>query len=428
LHLNDRDRSYQWAQIEKKLFEMDDIGFVRPIDSKGIVFFLDHSPFLQTQKRIFYVSQKITPPQRGDLVRVTVQAEEEEISRDRLNNEDGTPSFNRDIIKYISKWDRVDPNTLYTQKKIIEPYELMDFFKAPFIGDETYVQKAATCAVLSFLAAPPFADTIGGINTAVICKSKFWTPFERVMNIIPKELTRPSSEYYYLISKTEREIHSTGNKEVSLSFHNPEHTPMHIPLVMNTDSDFLNKKYSSTSVKENEHLIPFVVSYLVDSILFKPDIPITHDKILTDCTYEIRNDIASAGYSPCNLDLGSILPKMSMAFSRLNSEMVVKSNYIKSSEELWLDMYYDAQKHYATPFHLEELFKLGDVERKLYVHLVDVFGIEHRTSETEFINSLKSIRMSKDQYDESIEILNRFGLVIRYPNNILKLLDTVKPK
>jgi len=428
MSLKDRSRSYQWAQIERKLNDLENIGFVRPIDPKGIVFYLDPSPFLPTQKRIYYISKQTTPPQRGDLVRVTVQSEEEEITRDRLNNIDGSPSFNRDVLKFISKWDKVDPNTLANKKKIIEPYELMDFFKAPFVGDEMYVQKASTCAVLSLLAAPPIADNVGGINTAVIGKPKFWKPFERIMNVIPIELKRSSSDYFYLISKTEKEVHLKGNKEVSLAFHNPERTPMHIPLVMNPDPDFSPKKYSPTRNKDNEYLVPFVVSYLLDSILFKPEIPLTQDKILTDCTYEISNDIASAGYAPCNLDLGSILPKMSMAFSRLNSEMEVESKSIKSVEDLWLDMYHDAKKHYSTPFYVEDLFKLSDTERRLYVHLVDVFGIEHLTAETEFINSLSSIRMSRDQYDESMEILNRFGLVIRYPKNIMKLLDTFKPK
>jgi hypothetical protein len=71
---------------------------------------------------------------------------------------------------------------------------------------------------------------------------------------------------------------------------------------------------------------------------------------------------------------------------------------------------------------------MSDDERRLYVHLVDVFGIDHLTPEQEFVDSLGAIRMSRDQYDISIEILNRFGLVLRYRNNIMKLLDTVEPK
>jgi hypothetical protein len=352
--------------------------------------------------------------------------EEEDIKREKLNNKDGTPSFYRDIFRFINKWEKLDPNTLATNRKIIEPSELMEFFRAPFIGDYEYIQKSSTCAALSFLSAPPIANDKGGINTAVLGKQKFWKPFERMMNIIPNEFKRISSDYYYLISKTDKEVRVTNNKEVNLIFHNPDHTPMHIPLIMNPDTA-LTTKYQQSRVKENEYLIPFVVSYLIDSLLFKPDIPLTHDKLLTDCTYEIRHDIASGGYSPCNLDLGSILPKMSMAFSRLNSEMEVKSNYIRSSEDLWLDMYYDAKKYYSTPFYVEDLFKMSDDERRLYVHLVNTFGIEHLTPEKEFINSLGAIRMSQDQYDQSIEILNRFGLVLRYKDNIMKLLDTIKP-
>jgi hypothetical protein len=428
LQLKERHRSYQWAQIERKLIDSDNIGFVRPIDPKGIVFYLDPSPFLLTQKNIFYICQETIPPKRGELVRVTVKSEEEEYERERWNYSDGSPSFHRNVFKFINSWIKVDPNLIATKRKIIEPIELMNYFTAPFIGDETYVEKASTCAVLSFLSASPVGQGIGGINTAVIGKLKFWKPFERMMNIIPTDFKRPSADYYYLFSKMEKEVHLTNNKEVNLTFHNPEHTPMHIPLVMNPDPDFSSKKIKPRDVKENEHLEPFIVSYLIDSLLFKPEISLTNDKILTDCTYEISQDIAGAGYSPCNLDLGSILPKLSTAFSRLNSEITVKSEYIKSSEELWLDMYYESKKYYSTPFHVEELFKMGDQDRRLYVHLINSFGIEHLIPEKEFITSLNSIRMTSDQYDHSIEILNRFGLIIRYPNNIIKILDAIKPK
>jgi hypothetical protein len=427
MSLFDRHQSYQWAQIERKLLDQDNIGFVRPIDSQGIVFCLDPSPFLHTQKRVFYIAQQSPPPQTGDLVRVSVLSEEEEIKREKLNNQDGSPSFHRDVYKFINTWEKVDPNLVATKRKIIEPYELMEFFRAPFIGDEDYVQRSSTCAALSFLSAPPIADDKGGINTAVLGKPKFWKPFERTMNIIPAEFKRKSSDYFYLVSKTEKEVQVADNKEVNLAFHNPERTPMHIPLTMNPDSDFLTK-YQSSHVKQNEHLVPFVVSYLIDSLLFKPSISLTDDKLLTDCTYEIKNDLASAGYSPCNLDIGAILPKMSMAFSRLNSEMIVKSNDIKTSKDLWLDSFYEAEKYYSTPFSVEDMFKMSDNERRLYMHLINVFGIEHLTPETEFIDSVSSIRMSLEQYEESIEILNRFGLVLRYPKNIMKLLDSIKPK
>ena len=429
MQLKERDRSYQWAQIERKLFDRDNIGFVRPIDPKGIVFYLDPSPFLPTQKNIFYICLETIPPKRGDLVQVTVKSEEEQLEREKWNYSDGSPGFRRNVFKFISNWAKVDPNTIATKRKILEPFELMDYFKAPFIGDETYVKQASTCAVLSYLSSSPIAQETGGINTAIIGKPRFWTSYARMMNgVTPGEFKRPSSDYYYLFSKTEKEVHLTDNKEINLTFQNPEYTPMHIPLVMNPDPEFTSKKNKPLAVKDNEHLEPFVMSYLIDSILFKPEIPLTDDKILTDSTYAINHDIASAGYSPCNLDLGSILPKLSTAFSRLNSETVVKSDYIKTSEELWLDMYYESKKYYSTPFHVEELFRMSDHDRRLYVHLVDSFGIEQLTPESEFIASLKSIRMNQDQYDQSMEILNRFGLLIRYPNNIIKILDTVKTK
>ncbi len=408
--LSQRMYGYSFSEIEKEiLFRNKDLGFVRPANTEGTVFYLDPSPFLKTPKREVYVAL-CPPPQKGALIRVFVSETREEIIRDHAG-------YFRLNVHCITSFEPVDPATLIRHQSLLHPDEVTGFFSLPYTGEEEIVNEIAMCSALYTISSPPLPDQKGGINAAVLGRSKPWAGFKRSMDIIPSELKRESSDYFYRLSIQEEDYVNLKSREISLAFLNPERVPMHIPLVLDVEIKNLSKYKETLQVQK-----PLVTAFMLDALLMQPVLPDNLQGPMIDTMYELVSDVKGSGSIPYTQDFNSLIPRLGASFARYNARFNVRSDDIKKGVDLWSDMFYRAKKIVSTQHPVAQLYRLSDAARRLYVDLNDVYGIENPIMVAEIPAHIPRAK-NPYGYEEALDDLNRQGLVIRLNHSTIKLLD-----
>lgn len=408
--LNQRMYGYSFSEIEKEiLFRQKDLGFVRPVNTEGTIFYLDPSPFLRTPKREVYIAL-CTPPPKGALIRVFVSETREEIFKDLAG-------YFRLLIHCITSFEQVDPKTLIRHRSLLSPDEITDFFKMPYIGEEEIVDEIAMCSALYTISSPPLPDQKGGINAAVLGKTKPWHGFKRSMDIIPAELKRESSDYFYRLSIQEEDYSNLPGQEINLAYLNPEHVPMHIPLVLDVGIKNLSKYKETLQVQK-----PLVTAFMLDALLLQPVIPDALQRTMVDTMYELVSDVKGSGNVPYTQDFNTLIPRLGASFARYNSRFNVSKDDIKKGVNLWSDMFYRAKKIVSTQHPVARLYRLNDAARRLYVDLNDLYGIENPIPVAEIPTTIQTAK-TPEVYEEALEDLNRQGLIIRMNRSTIKLLD-----
>ena len=408
--LSQRMYGYSFSEIEKEiLFRNKDLGYVRPVNTGGTVFYLDPSPFLKNPKREVYVAL-CPPPQKGALIKVSVSETKEEIVRDHVG-------YHRLLIHCITSFEPVDPATLIRHHSLLHPDEVTGFFSLPYTGEEEIVNEIAMCSALYTISSPPLPDQKGGISAAVLGKTKPWAGFKRSMEIIPAEMKRESSDFFYRLSIQEENYTNLASREINLAFLNPERVPMHIPLVLDTEIRSLSKYKETLQVEK-----PLVTAFMLDALLLQPVIPDSLQHTLVDTMYELVSDVKGSGNVPYTQDFGSLIPRLGASFARYNSRFNVSSDDIRKGVNLWSDMFYRAKKIISTQHPVSQLYRLSDAARRLYVDLNDVYGIENPIMVVEIPAHIAGAK-NPGVYEEAMEDLNRQGLIIRLNHSTIKLLD-----
>jgi len=408
--LSQRMYGYSFSEIEKEiLFHNRDLGFVRPANTEGTVFYLDPSPFLKTPKREVYVAL-CPPPQKGALVRVVVSETREEILKDRTG-------YYRLLIHSVTSFDPVDPATLIRHNPLLHPDEVTGFFSLPFIGEEEIVDGIAMCSALYAISSPPLPEQRGGINAAVLGRSRQWAGFRRSMDIIPAELRRESSDFFYRLSLREEDYSNLPSREISLAFLNPERVPMHIPLVLDVEMKNLSRYKETHEVQK-----PLVTAFMLDALLMQPVVPDNLQGSMIDTMYELVSDVKGSGSIPYTQDFNALIPRLGASFARYNARFTVKSDDIRKGVDLWSDMFYRAKKIVSTQHPVSQLYRLSDAARRLYVDLNDLYGIENPIMVAEIPVHISGGK-NPYHYEEALDDLNRQGLIIRLNHSTIKLLD-----
>jgi hypothetical protein len=401
---------YSLSEIEKEiLFRQKHLGFVRPANTEGTVFYLDPSPFLKTQKREVYIA--LCPPvEKNALVRVSVSDTREEILKD-------TSGYFRLLIHQVSSFERIDPTSLARSRPLLDPVEVTDFFRLPYIGEEEIVDEIAMCSAIYAVSSPPLPDQKGGINAAVLGRSKPWGGFKRNMDIIPSDLKRESSDFFYRLSLQEEEYADIRSREVSLAFLNPEHVPMHIPLVLDVEMKKLSNYRETHEVQK-----PLVTAFMLDALMIHPVVPDRLQGSMVNAMYDLVSDVKGSGSVPYAQDFSSLTSRLGASFARYNVRFNVQSNDIEKGISLWSDMFYRAKKMVSTQHPVTQLYRLSDEARRLYIDLNDVYGIENPIMVSEIPAHVSSVKNLHD-YEYALDDLNRQGLLIRLNHRTIKLLD-----
>ena len=407
--LGDRGYGYELSEIEKEfIFNRADAGFVRYNTVNGHSFYLDPSPYLRTPKDEIFVAENCQPPRNQEFVEVSVYNVEDVIQKAK----GGYSKFHK---KYITSWKSIDANKIVRRRRLFGPEDITNFFKSPYLGNKDIIEEICLCSALYAVSSPPISNEIGGINAAVMGKKRPWSGFKTIMGVIPKEFQQSSSRNFYKISDKEIVINPKRSLEVNLAYLNPESIPMHIPLALEVEAKTVSN-YKENIKAES----PMVRAYILDSLIIQPAIPNNLESCLTDSIYSLRNDFKGAGWVPYKQDLGSVVPKISLSFARLHSELKMTKKDIEEAVDLWSKMFYLAKQAVSTPLPVAKLYKLGDNERKLYIELTDIFGADVSIPEPE---AIKNTSLSKLDYDEAIKNLNIYGLIIKMPNKHIKVLE-----
>jgi hypothetical protein len=402
--LKDRPYGYQQAEIEKiLLYERSDIGFVRPASKDPRIFYLDPSPFLRTNKEEIYIALSCPPPTKGDLVEVTVADIEEEILSENI----GTNLFRTFYKKTISNWKSIDPNSLAKGSKLLKPDDVLGYFKIPYLGGSRDLQGVALCSALSWLACPPLMSGVGGMNTAVFGKAPSWKANVRRLN----------SPYYYKISSDDDSFTTPGSIEVNFVCHHPKVTVIHTPITIGCET-----KYTSWYQNELESTAPLMTSFLIDSLLFRPVLSPNIENKIVEKVYDLQR-LLSTKKVPCKIDIGTCLPRIALAMSRLYSRTETSADDIDNAFNLFEDMVDQTNALFNTKYSRPGWFKRESTDRNLYIFIAKEFGTDRWIPEIEIIARLGDIPMTSEQYTDSFNRLNYEGMIIRDGKKEIRLLE-----
>lgn len=407
MNLRKRELGHELSGIEYKfIFEKDNVGYVRFIDKEKETFCLDPSPFLDTRKQEIYVLKNCSPPKNGAPIEVRVSETDKKVIE--VN---GYVSY---FVKYVHTWKRVDINSL-SHRKVMHSDEFINFFSSPFSGEEEYIERLGHCLSLYAVSSPPISNyEKGGMNSAFLGKDRKWLAFKKVMNIIPSEFKQPASKYFYKFLDKEEIINPSNSSEVSLAYHNPPSMPVQIPIVM---EDIDSKPVSNYS--ENfKYELPIAKAYILDSLLYEPEVPNILDRYITDCTYKLKDELMKCGSIPYTQHLGSAIPKLGLSFARLNFKQKTSKDNITEGVNLWYDMFKTAKKMSSMQLSPKELYKLTENARKLYITLNDVFGIDVKIHKKDI-----NINLSEWDMEQALQELNLKGALFSPRNECYVLLD-----
>ncbi|MCA9704206.1 MAG: hypothetical protein KC400_10260, partial [Methanolinea sp.] len=125
---------------------------------------------------------------------------------------------------------------------------------------------------------------------------------------------------------------------------------------------------------------------------------------------------------PYKQDFSSLVPRLSRSFARYHAHLKLSKKDVSEAVDLWSDMYYRARKVVSTQYEVSRLYRLDDNSRKLYLDLVDSFGLEIPIPLQEVRTHVTSFRNQWD-FEEALDTLNRYGLLTKPGHDSIKILD-----
>lgn len=121
-----------------------------------------------------------------------------------------------------------------------------------------------------------------------------------------------------------------GCSEVSLSYYNVTESPFDIPLPFNVEFK------SKASYAENQGIIfPFARGFLLDTLLFQPDIANEDVKTFENIMYDSTQEFSRLYNVMPNVRRGASVVRLATSYARLNFEAVASRNAMKKSTDAW---------------------------------------------------------------------------------------------
>lgn len=408
MSLYQRSRGYEMSVVERELVFNDkysNVGFVKYDTKRGDYFYLHPSPFLKTfRKEIYHISD--SPPPECQF------AEAKIIDEKIVPLGNSGEAIN---VKEVSSWKPFNPTPLAQRRKLLDFEEIVEYFTHPLKGEETVVEEIASCAALFAFSSPPITDDMGGVKTAVYGKNYQWELFRKPLKFIPLEFLKPSSDYYYYISKTERDLSKTRG-EINLAILQPERLLSDIPIVFEGISARKFSRDYSESLKEETGII---TAYLLDTLLLKPTFSDKVEEMMRDAVYRLRDEYYSSGQRPYHQNIGDALPKLASAYARLRASPDIKREDVDHVVDLWFTMYRKTKNLPFYPATVSDLYSLSGDSRKVYVILQDVFGSDYWIPQNE---AIEATGMDEIELNIAIDTLVAKGYCRRKDGYIM-LLD-----
>jgi hypothetical protein len=368
MSLYNRETGALLSEVERELIFSDryaDTGYVSYLKKGGSYFELRPSPFLENKKTSIYCSGDAAPPPEKIFISAEVIAE------DKISSPSDSPVRS---IKTIGGWKPFDPTPLAEKRKIMDHEEILYYFSEIFRGEEELVNEIATCSILYSFSSPKQSDVYGGVSTAVLGRKHQWDNFKFPLRVIPAEMKRMDSYYYYYISEKEKKISRVKGGERSFAILKPEKSVSDLPVVLDeTEGADFRKDYRERLNESAEIITP----YILDSLLLKPKSTKKVQKEIAELVYELSEDYKKAGRVAYRQNLGDAIPRLSSAYARFRHNSKVIGDDAKTVFGLWLDMHHRATKYYRTPLKIAEIYELSGDARKLYIDLNEIYGADY---------------------------------------------------
>jgi len=410
--LSDRTIGSELSVVEKELLfneRYTNVGFVKYDSNNGEYFYLHPSPFLKTPKNeIYHISA--TPPPVNQFVELEIIDERKEIFDD----------FGEKwiTVKDVLNWKPFDPSPLAEKRKIMDYREIIEFFTYPYKGEVESVEEIAGCSSLFTFSAPPIDNSAGGINSAILGKDFQWRLFNKPLQAVPREFRKMNPDYYYYISKIEREI-TKVSREKNIAIYHPKKLVSDLPIVILDESP---RKISKDYLEQLEISSKIITAHLLDALLLQPHATKKVEEIMNTKIYEMREEYYSAGLLPFNQNIGAAVPKLAASYCRLQSSSDIHKEDIEYVVDLWFSMRRRAEKIEHSPMKTNHMLELTSEARKVFVRLYDIFGADHEISMND---AVREMHMDPQEFEQAIDSLNNKGYCVRR-NNFITLLEPYK--
>jgi len=409
MSLFDRSIGSELSEVEKALVfdtKYANTGYVQYHTKNGEYFYLHPSPFLKTPKNEIYHSSQFPPPPNHCFVETNV-VDEQTIS----SGGSGDKWIN---VKEIGKWNRFDPSPLATRRKTMDFMEIIDYFTYHYRGEADSVNEIAGCSSLFAFSAPPIEGFVGGINSAILGRDYQWTLFNKsLLQIVPHELRKSTSDYYYYISKIEKEI-TKDKGEKNIAIHRPKKLLSDIPIVI---LDETQRKISKEFQEQLEIESKIITANLLDALLIQPQATKKVEGMMHDEIYRMQEECYSVGIMPYNQNMGAV-PKLAASYCRLHSSTDIKPEDVRFVVDLWFEMWRRAEKIDTSPMKTSHMLELTGDSRRVFVKLYDIFGADMEISMAEAVREMK---METIDLELAVDSLENKGYCMRRNKSILLL-------
>lgn len=410
--LTDRHIGSELSVVERELIFNDkyaNVGFVKYDTKDGDYFFLNPSPFLKTFKNEIYHTSGHPPPE-NQFVEVNVIDE-----RTVILHRSARKNIN---VKEVDSWKLFDLTPLVQRRKILDFEEVIEYFTYPLTGDTEVVEEVAGCSSLFAFSSPPIEDDTGGIKSAIFGKNYQWDLFRKPLRVIPDDFRKTSSDYYYYISKIERDLNKSRG-EMNLAILRPEKLISDIPISFESVSERkYSRDYHALLSKESG----VITAYILDALLLKPQYSDKVEEMMLDAIYELREEYYSSGQRPYLQNIGDAVPKLASSYARLKASLDIKSEYVKYVTDLWTSMFRKAAKIPLYPGRVSDFFLVTGDARKVYFKLYDVFAADYWIP---IIEAIEAVAMDPVDFELSVDALVERGYCVRKGGHIM-LLDPYK--
>lgn len=387
----------------------DHMGFAKKMHNLPNTFQLNPSPFYNMDTNHYYVFVKPPFPDEKTIVKATVTETEKMV--------DGyPPDISYIYLHYVASWIKVDPKKI-TQRQMLDQEEFISYFTGGVKGDVSAIETLGNVLSICSVSSPQYLDfECGGMNTAIFGKKKDWNAYKRKFSVIPTELLSPKSDIRYQFIDKPINVPTKSKAEINIAVHNPENMPIQLPIQISSKKNDIELMPLNTYKEDMDYLSPLVTGRILDSLIFQPKITKSLEKTVDNAFYDLINELRSSTGISYNQDIGSVVPKLSMAIARTKLTEKTTKDEIRTSVDTWIDMF-----HYTitdtTKASKER--KLSTDAQVLHGEMLNGFITDTKMS----IDDIREItKLNEQRFLDALRELHQRGLVIMYSGNRVHLM------
>jgi hypothetical protein len=403
-------------------------GYVRYIEEKNGIFYLDPSKNLKAVgDKIYFYQGKKKPDERA-LIKVTITETEP------LKEPDGKGGLKVTRIFKVFTWETVNIKDILQpirlmeeEERGLEQEEFLDFMSLSI--RKKYLTPELKFGLCLYAVASPEVNEHqkGGINTTVLANYQpleKWGKFKRITSVIPSEFRKPTSEHFYQnvdYNKKYQDSDFLNSKarEISIAYHNDMAVPVEIPLPLNVE-------FRTVSAIKEDFKIDFSAgrSFILDTLLFEPVIPESESRYVLDAIYEFSYNFRAFNYfayfentlSIC----ASILLKLTRAFARFNFEDTVNKENVDEALNFWQDLQKSVNKTGLAAKKFSGFYNLHTDEK---IVLTDLAEMQQTGIETTIQNLKTHTKVNLLDIDDILSSLVRKHYIFFQNRNTIRFIN-----